>query len=241
MANILIVDDEPNIRCFLQELLERDQHQVTLAASGHAALAALTQHAFDLALLDLQLGDLSGVQVLRTLRQQAPDTAVIMLTAYGTLDSAVEALRQGAHDYLFKPCKTVEIRESIRTGLLKRPAAQPPASPAAPAAEPETAPRFLQQGPLVVDVMRHVVTLEGQLLELSPTEFALVAYLASAMPRVVPHQELVREVCGYAAEAWEASETIRYHIYRIRQKVKAAVGHPCLIRNVRGVGYTLET
>jgi DNA-binding response OmpR family regulator len=236
MARILVVDDETGVRFFLQDLLERDHHQVTLAENGAQALAYVRQGVFDLALVDLQLGDMDGVQVLRALRQQQPNAAAIMLTAYGSLDSAVAALREGARDYLFKPCKTVEIRESIRVGLLKQ---APPASTTA-ASLPEPPARFLQQGPLVVDFMRHVITLDGQLLELSPTEFDLVAYLASAAPRVVPQQELAREVCGHAVEAWAVNETVRYHVYRLRQKITRATGRKNFIRNSRGVGYALD-
>jgi DNA-binding response OmpR family regulator len=99
--------------------------------------------------------------------------------------------------------------------------------------------RFLQQGGLIVDFLRHVITLDGHLLELSPTEFDLLAYLVSEVPRVVSAQELVREVQGYESEPWEASETARYHIYRLRQKIKDATGYTNVIRTVRGIGYTI--
>jgi DNA-binding response OmpR family regulator len=92
---------------------------------------------------------------------------------------------------------------------------------------------------LIVDFMRHVMTLDGHLLELSPTEFDLLAYLASEAPRVISPQELVREVQGYESEAWEARDTVRYHVYRIRRKAKAATGRTDIIRTVRGVGYTM--
>jgi DNA-binding response OmpR family regulator len=231
------------------------------------------------------------MQVLATLRNQSPDTAVIVLTAYASLETAVEALRHGAHDYLFKPCKTVELRESVRSGLQKRrrevrkrdllvqleetlrtnlaemraneesyghgpvlPAATGPGLIAQRLAEQGLAAqvsrsllsvgdgdseRFLKRGNLIVDFTRHVITLEGCLLELSPMEFNLLAYLASEAPRVVSAQELVREVQGYKSETWEARETARYHVYHIRRKVKQATGCDDLIRNVRGLGYSL--
>jgi DNA-binding response OmpR family regulator len=90
-----------------------------------------------------------------------------------------------------------------------------------------------------VDLARHLITLDGQLLELSPTEFDLLAYLVSQVPRVVPPQELVREVQGYQSEPWEASETVRYHVYRLRYKMKEATGRADIIRTVRGVGYSI--
>ncbi len=265
-AKVLVVDDEAGIRFFLEETLTRDGHQVATVESGEAALECIATQEFDLALIDLRLKGIGGMEVLTALRRQWPDTVVIMLTAYASLETAVEALRQGAHDYLFKPCKTVEIRESVRTGLLKRQqklrqrdlvaqlersltrspedihppvVRRPPIpSPATPEPVGEEA-RFLRHDGLIVDLMRHVITLDGHLLELSPTEFDLLAYLVSEAPRVVSPQELVREVQGYESEPWEARDMVRYHIYRIRRKVKATTGRTDLIQTVRGVGYTI--
>ncbi|MCD6345592.1 MAG: response regulator transcription factor [Anaerolineae bacterium] len=266
-TTILIVDDEPSLRFALQEILTRDGHRVVAVESGAAALERVAVEEFDLALIDLKMKGMGGMEVLASLRRQAPDTAVIVLTAHGSLETAVEALRQGAHDYLFKPCKTVEIRESVRMGLLKRQRAlrqrellaqlehslssqlegirtalvEHPVMPPAPLPEPATEQsRFLQRNGLIVDSMRHVITLDGYLLELSPTEFDLLAYLVSEAPRVISPQELVREVRGYESELWEARDTVRYHIYHIRQKVKATTERTDIIRTVRGVGYTIN-
>ncbi len=275
-AKILVVDDETAILLTLEDMLTHDGHQVTTAESGEAALALINKQIFDLALLDLSLGDMTGTEVLAALRQQSPDTVAIMLTAYASLETAVEALRQGAHDYLFKPCSTMALRESIQRGLLKRQQAvqqrdilrhlrqcltnnlediqtvlaEQTTSPA-PAPGPEaldialSAPpnkqseRFLQQDGLIVDFLRHVITLDGNLLELSPTEFNLMAYLVNEAPRVISAQELVGAVQGYESKPWEASEIARAHIYHIRQKIKKATGHTNIIRTVRGVGYTI--
>jgi DNA-binding response OmpR family regulator len=278
-ARILIVDDEESIRFFLRELLERDGYTVVVAESGEVALKHIEREEFDLALIDLKMRGISGTDVLKVLHTQAPDTVVIMLTGHGSLESAVEALRQGAHDYLFKPCKTIELRESIRVGLLNRrqkkkqrellwqleqhlsstldgvratiqevgapPSTSVPRVTAQAAAsldqqQPAEQKRFLQYGSLIVDLTRHVITMDAKLLELSPTEFDVLAYLISEAPRVISPQELLREAQGYATEVWEARDIVRYHIYRIRQKVKDATGRTDVIRTVRGVGYTVS-
>jgi DNA-binding response OmpR family regulator len=268
-AHILVVDDEAGVRFFLEQLLERDGHQVVAVESGEAALERIATQEFDLVLVDLRLQGIGGMDVLAVVRDTAPDTPVIVLTAYASLESAMEALRQGAHDYLFKPSQVVEVRESVRTALLKRQAALQqrrlltqltqhltgaPEKPTTPAATPspvsglpahianlaENQARFSQQGGLIVDMMRHVITLDGHMLELSPTEFALLAYLCSETPRVIPAQELVHAVQGYNCEPWEARETLRYHIHRIRQKVRHATDRADIVRTVRGVGYTLD-
>lgn len=277
-AKILAMDDELGIRLFLEETLSRDGHHVVTVDSGEAALERIRQETFDLALLDLNLPGMGGMEVLEVLRQQAPDTVVIILTAHATLETAVEALRQGAHDYLFKPCKTLQLRESIRKGLLKRqhesqkrgvlhqleqyltvglatvqatlketpsestpPSLPTPAQSLSAILDPvEDEGRFLQRNGLIVDFSRHVITVDGHLLELSPTEFDLLAYLISEAPRVVSPQELVREVQGYTSEVWEARDIVRQHIYNLRQKIKETGRQVEMIRTVRGVGYTIE-
>jgi DNA-binding response OmpR family regulator len=270
-AKILVVDDEPHIRFFLEKVLTRVGHDVTSVENGQSALKIIQSIEFDLALIDLKLGDISGIDLLSALRQQSPCTSVIVLTGYASLDTAVEALRHGAHDYLFKPTKTVDLRESVRTGLLKRErevrrrrlltrleedltaslddirntviqdepeVAQPKSSPQVDP-PPEERDRFIKRGGLIIDIMRHVITLDGQLLELSPTEFDVLAYLISEAPRVISPEEMVQEVQGYECEPWEARDTVRYHIYRLRNKIEDATGKKDIIRTVRGVGYGL--
>ena len=120
MDKILVVDDEPNIRASLEEILTGDGYLVTAVESGEAALEALESETFDLALLDLKLTGMGGIDVLKGLRERALDTVVIVLTAHASMETAIEALRQGAHDYLFKPCRPAELRESIQRGLVNR-------------------------------------------------------------------------------------------------------------------------
>jgi DNA-binding response OmpR family regulator len=261
-AHILVIDDEANIRASLREMLARDGYRVTAVESGEEALALIAAQKFDLALIDLRLKGIGGIEVLKALRQQSPDTVTIMLTAYASLETAVEALRQGAHDYLFKPCKLSELRESIQRGLLGRQekrqadllnqmarSLEDIRATISTSADPapydairpvEKPPRFLKHGGLVVDLLRHVVTVEGHLIELTPTEFDLLACLAAKAPQVVSPQELVQEVLGYQVGPWEASEVVRQHIYRIRQKVRDATGSADFIRTVRGIGYALD-
>lgn len=119
-AKILVVDDELSIRLTVTEMLSRDGYQVTLAENGQAALNLIATQVFDLALIDLKLGDMDGTEILEALHHRSPDTIAIMLTAHGSLESAVTALREEAHDYLLKPCSPSKLRESIRQGLLKR-------------------------------------------------------------------------------------------------------------------------
>ncbi len=250
MPSILVVDDEEGIRYFLERFLVREGYATTIVTSGEAALEQLAQQEFDVVLLDLKMKGLNGLEVLAELRQHWPATSVIILTAHASLESAVEALRHGAHDYLFKPCRTVELRESIRTGLIKHQELLRLSHAAdtivpmktetlRPPADTFDHDRFLQRNGLIVDPIRHVVTLDGVLLELSPTEFDLLAYLVNEAPRVISAQELIREVQGYVTDPREATETIRAHMHHIRRKIQAA-GPRTIIRTVRGIGYAVD-
>ena len=272
-TKILVVDDEAGIRFSLEEALTREGYEVLTAESGELALEKISEQKFDLVLIDLHLPNLNGMTVLSEIRKRSPETVVIVLTAHASLETAVEALRQGAHDYLFKPCKTTELRESVRRGLrnrekelqqrnilhqleqhlthglqnLRATIVEDATELSTLSVEPPNQAKsltenghFLKRGPLVVDFLRHAVTVDETLLELSPTEFNLLAYLVNEAPRVIPPQELVRKVQGYESEQWEASETVRYHIYRIRQKIKAVSKQPDVIRTVRGIGYTIS-
>jgi DNA-binding response OmpR family regulator len=266
VPHILLVDDEDNIRYPIKRSLERDGYTVSETDKGQEAIQLIQKQEFDLALLDLRLKDIHGLEVLAALRHHSPDTIAIILTGHGTLETSVSALRQGASDYLLKPCKTIDLRESIRRGLLERqqrlkqrllikklqqlatlvetdipPALTPEANTNHPPTHPDHASGRIQRyNNLVVDFFKQIITLEGKMLDLSPTEFDLLAYLISEAPRVISPAELVREVQEYNSETWEASQIIRQHIYRIRQKIKDLQINEDIIRTVRGRGYTLQ-
>jgi two-component system KDP operon response regulator KdpE len=180
---------------------------------------------------------------------------IILLTAFGTLETAIEAIRQGAHDYLLKPCPIPEVLESVRKGLAKRQqeqqrqhlvsqlqrtlselavvegteVAEEPVSP-----EPS---RFIQVRDVVVDRQKHVAMMKDQPLELTPTEFKILACLMETPDEVWSPQELVRNAQGYETDAWGARAIIRVHIRRLRKKMEPDPSNPTYILNVRGVGY----
>ncbi len=266
--NILVVDDEQHIRFVLERLLQRDGYIVTAVDSGEAALEQFKTQEFDLVMLDVMMSGISGVEVMKHLHGQWPQTIVILLTAHAALETAVEALRHGAHDYLFKPCDTDKLRQSVREGLQKRQESlqqqtilkqlasnltdtlsqikevtgETTASQKAVKDEvEETSSRFLRKGALIMDLARHLITVNGHLIELSPIEFDIISYLAHQSPNVISSQALVSQIQGYESDAWEASEIIRAHIYRIRQKIKKVAGKTTVvIQTVRGVGYTIH-
>lgn len=117
MKSVLLVDDEPNIIEVLEMALQDDGMEVHKALSGRAALATLRDRAVDIVISDIRMPDISGVELLKQARQIAPETAFIMMTAFATTDTAIEALQHGAFDYLTKPFRMEEIRKIIRHAL----------------------------------------------------------------------------------------------------------------------------
>ena len=120
MANMLVVDDDTLVRNYLFQVLTCDGHQVLAVESGEAALQCITDQEFDVALLDLKMEGVGGMEVLTAMRERWPDTVVILLTGHPTLETVFVALKQGAFDYLFKPCRIAELRESVGKGLIQR-------------------------------------------------------------------------------------------------------------------------
>lgn len=116
-AHILAIDDEAGILFFIEEALRRAGHQVTGVGSGEDALTRLEQESFDLAIVDLRLKGMDGMQVLAALRARWPETAAIFLTAHGSIASALEALEMGAYDYVPKPCSMKELRATVGRAL----------------------------------------------------------------------------------------------------------------------------
>ena len=119
-ANLLVVDDEYAARRTLVNLLRHSGYKVTEASNGHSALELITRHRFDLVIVDLKMPDMDGTEVLAQARPLARDTVFIILTAFGTMDSAVAALRHGAFDYLLKPSSLQDIIRSVEAGLAER-------------------------------------------------------------------------------------------------------------------------
>jgi DNA-binding response OmpR family regulator len=267
-STILVVDDEGAIRYSVTKTLERVGYQVITASSGEEALQILTEQDFDVVLTDIRMPGISGVDLLERIKDQSPDAVVILMTGYASLGTAVESLRLGANDYLIKPSTSEDIRESVSRGVERARNLQrrrqllttirsnvseltgvdlqtkpmPPQRPikefnAAPANSNST---MMNIGPLTIYPGRYQIEVDSKLIDLTPTEFDLLLYLAAHRGRVVPCSELVKEVRGYAVEEREAREVIRPHVSNLRRKLKGANQDPNILVNVRGIGYRLN-
>jgi DNA-binding response OmpR family regulator len=230
----LVVDDEPGIRFFVEETLHRSGHDVTTVKSGEEALETLRDTPFDMVILDLKLGGkVDGIKVLEAIRWRWPDTSVIIFTAHGSLDSALQAIDHGIEKYIQKPLSPQELRKVVEEVLDERKIVSKSAK--------DDRHQILQKGPFEVDEGLHRVKMKEEKLDLTPSEFKLIVHLLRNDDRVISPEELVEVVRGYKPEdVIEARQIVKWYIHRLRQKVEEDSSHPLYILNVRGVGYRIK-
>ncbi|MBI3241591.1 MAG: response regulator transcription factor [Chloroflexi bacterium] len=251
---VLVVDDEKAMRLSLSEIIRLDGCEVQAAASGEEALQLLSTNSFDLMLLDLKMPGMDGIRVLAETHRLSPQTVIILLTAHGTLDTAMQAIENQAFAYLLKPSAPDVIIDKVRRGLARRmemshkdqlinqieqnlKELRTEVSPASAAPGPDSKPKLASGGGIVLDLSRREATVGGKSLHLTPTEFRLLTALMTRPDEVLTAQQLVREAQGYQADEREAREIIRPTISRLRSKL-AQYPHSakCLV-SVRGQGY----
>ena len=222
---VLVVEDDVDLQGFLRETLEAQDMHVTTADDGATTLTAVAGRRPDLVLLDLDLPDVDGLEVLARLRD-AGDIPVIVLTGRRLEQDRVAGLELGADDYVVKPFSARELIARIHA-VLRR---------AAPVAD---GPDLLTFGDLHVDRAARQVTVGEAPVALTRREFDLLAFLAAHPGRVFSREELLNEVWG-SSEDWQAPATVTEHVRRIRLKLEADPAEPRWIHNVRGVGYRFE-
>jgi len=253
---VLVVDDDLYQRHSTAEILRLSGFEVDEAPNGFEAVKALQSKHYEAMLLDLKMPGMSGEEVLRRLPEIAPEVEVVLLTAHGSLDSAILALRQGAVDYLRKPATAEEIVDAVTKAVSKyrerrrkekllgtleesirelKGERRPESGLGAfPSQENAAAPS------IQIDWDRRIVRLGDGEVYLTPAESRLFRALWEAHGKVVPHGKLVRLVQGYEAEAWEAPEITRPLVSRLRAKLAKLPGGDKWIVNVRGTGYVLD-
>jgi DNA-binding response OmpR family regulator len=233
--NILVVDDEPVARQSLSDILRLEGHTVFAVANGEQAVEHVRNHSVDLIVLDLKMPGMNGLDVVQVVNQLAPDTEIILLTAFGSMESAVEALRQRVHDYLLKPASPTQILESVKRGLERREVRlKQKESKEAEAAV------FATSDGTEVDLLRRVVQRGNQLESLTPAEGHLLKVFLENTGKVYSHRELVLLVQGYDVSQREAQEILRPLVSRLRHKLEPFPTLFNRIVSVRGTGYVFE-
>jgi two-component system, OmpR family, KDP operon response regulator KdpE len=220
---ILVIDDEAAIRRFLHSALSSEEFTLYEAASGHNGLSAAAALRPDLVLLDLGLPDLDGIEVVRRLREWS-QVPVIILSVREREDDKIAALDAGADDYLTKPFGVGELLARIRAALRRT---------VTSGDEP-----VFESGELKVDLNLRRVTLDGNEVQLTPTEYDLLRLLISHADRVVTHSHILKQIWGGAH--LEQPQVLRVTISNLRKKIERDPSRPRHITTEPGVGYRLK-
>ncbi len=225
-TTVLVVDDAKSLREFVRRNLDVRGYRVVTATNGADALAKFRTHDVDLVILDLIMPQIGGLEVIKQLRQVS-NVPIIVLSALGEESTKIQALNYGADDYLTKPFGVGELLARVQA-VLRR--AQPPIE--------QHEPSVLVRGPIVLDRERHEVTIDGQPVDLTPTEFNLLEFLMRHAGKVLSHQTILQHVwgTGYGQE----TEYLRVYIGRLRQKIEPNPNQPRFLRTERGVGYFFD-
>ncbi len=221
MTTILVVDDEPQIRRALRTTLEAHGYTVQVASTGGEAVVASAETSPDLVFLDLGLPDLDGTEVIRRVRAFS-EVPVIVLSVRDQQADKVAALDAGADDYVTKPFGMEEVLARLRAQLRR--------------AQPEDAgPAVLRFGDLEVDLARRLVTLVGEPVHLTKTEYALLEAFVTNPGKLLTHQWLLRRVWGRGYG--EESQYLRVYVRALRRKLGDRAAAPAIILTEPGVGY----
>jgi DNA-binding response OmpR family regulator len=224
MATVLVVEDERKLRDFVRSYLERAGFTVLSTGSGAEAIAMAADGAPDLVVLDLGLPDVPGETVARELRT-ASAVPILMLTARSTEEDRIRGLELGADDYVTKPFSPRELVLRVQA-ILRR---------GGPAVEQGVT--SFGDAELVIDEPQRLVTVRGQTVSVTPTEWGVLMALATVPGRVYSRFELINRVRGYEFEGYE--RTVDSHVKNLRRKIESDPAQPRIVQTVLGGGYRL--
>ncbi len=227
MVRILVTDDEPDVVGLIALAFQfnRPDYVLTEAYNGKEALQRLSEQTYNLIILDVSMPEMDGFEVTRRLRETS-DVPVILLTAKGLEQDKVRGLELGADDYITKPFGHKEL--IARVDAVLRRAARPLETP--------TAVDILRHKDMEVDLTQHQVTMRGDVVKLTPTEYRLLYHLINNRGRIMPQETLLVKVWG--ADYREESHYLKVYVRRLREKLEADPARPEYLITVRGVGYT---
>ncbi len=226
MVRILVVDDEPDVVGIICLAFQynRPEYVLVQAYDGADTLVKLSHDKYDLLLLDVSMPGVDGFEVTRRVREGS-NVPIILLTARGMEQDKVKGLELGADDYITKPFSHKELIARV-DAVLRRTAAQ-----AAPASS-----TLIRHDGLVIDPAQHRVTVDGEPVDLTPTEYRLLYHLANNRGRVLPQETLLAKVWG--ADYRDELHYLKVYIRRLREKLEKDPAQPRYLLTVRGVGYT---
>ncbi len=260
-STILIIDDEPQLRTSLALVLENAGYRVMVAADGQEALKLLQASLVDLVFLEIRLPDQNGMDLLPQIRKLCPDKPVIIMTAHATIETAIEAVRKGARDYLIKPVDPEDLLERVQkiqdeqvepvrrreivdqiqsliSELIQADQAKM-SSANGISIPPDTTDRYLTCGHLTLDLHARQVLVSGKRVHIAPSTFDYLVTLGRKTPDPVSYETLVKESQGYKVSRSEAREIAVWHVHELRKVLETNPQEPRLIITVRNIGYRL--
>ncbi len=238
-SNILVVDDEPVARQSLTDILKLEGYLVSSAPNGQAAVEYIRTHNVDLLIVDLKMPGMDGLEVVQVVNQVSPETEVILLTAYGSTETAIQALRLRIHDYLLKPASPAQIIATVKKGLSRR-SSKSHLSNIASADVDSGQEIFSLKDGTTVDLSRRQIKHKSKVEHLTPAEGRLLRILMENKGKVFSHRELVLLVQGYDTSQREAPEILRPLVSRLRHKLDQFPSLSEQVVSVRGTGYLYE-
>jgi phosphate regulon transcriptional regulator PhoB len=223
---ILIVEDEKEIADLISYALKKENFDVTVALDGERALEKLREESFDLVILDLMLPKIQGLEICKIIRNnpKIQKTGIIIVTAKGEEYDRIKGLEMGADDYITKPFSPRELLARIKA-ILRRIKNSPTG-------------QIIHIGDIVIDKETYTVTVRGQPIKLSATEFKLLLYLAERPNKIFNRDHLLDAVWGQ--EIYIDPRTVDVHIRRLRLKIEKDPDNPQYIKTLRGIGYYIE-
>ena len=240
-SNILVVDDEPVARQSLTDILRLEGFSVNSVPNGQAAVEYVRTNPVELLVVDLRMPGMDGLEVIQVVNQIAPETEVILLTAFGTTETAIQALRLRIHDYLLKPASPTQVVSSIKRGLVRREARLKARGGTSALDVDEGISEFTLKDGTHIDLSRRQIRKRDQMIHLTPAEGRLLRVLIENPGRVYSHRELVLLVQGYDTSQREAPEILRPLVSRLRHKLEPFPALSDRIASVRGTGYLYES
>ncbi len=238
--NLLIVDDEPVARQSLSDILKLEGYNVATAPNGQAAVEHVRMYPIDLMIVDLRMPGMDGLEVIQVVNQISPETEVILLTAYSSVETAVQALRLRIHDYLSKPATPAQIVASVKKGLARRSGKSRITTSDSVDVIDEMPVEFTLKDGTHVDLSRRQIKHKTKIEHLTPAEGRLLRILMENEGKVFTHRELVLLVQGYETNQREAPEILRPLVSRLRHKLDRFPSLSERVVSVRGTGYLYE-
>ncbi len=240
-SNILVVDDEPVSRQSLSDILKLEGYLVSALPNGQVAVEHIRTHPVDLMIVDLRMPGMDGLEVIQVVNQISPETEVILLTAYGSTDTAIQALRLRIHDYLLKPASPVQVLSSVKKGLSRRTARLKAKSGTVDSIDIDEPISVINlKDGTFVDLSRRLIKNKNKTEHLTPAEGRLLRILMENPGKVFSHRELVLLVQGYDTSQREAPEILRPLVSRLRHKLEQFPVLSERVTSVRGTGYVYE-